>query len=91
MAEKMSSQVVAVSFSAPSQKIAQNIAASISKNISQNTESLNKDQNDNTWFEVISENPIIKIDEISPLIVLAIFLGAIFAAFWVVMVKYYLE
>ena len=91
MPEKRSSQVVAVNFSAPSQKVAQNIATAISKNISQSAENLNKDQNDTAWFEVVSENPVIKINEISPVLVLAIFLGAVFAAFLVVMVRHYLE
>jgi capsular polysaccharide biosynthesis protein len=91
VAEKMSSQIVVVGFSAPNQKIAQNIAAAISKNISQSTDNLNKDQNDITWFEIIAENPVIKINEVSPLIMLAIFFGTVFVAFWVVMVKHYLE
>jgi capsular polysaccharide biosynthesis protein len=90
-ADKLSSQLVAVSFSATDEKIAQKIATAISKIISQNTQSLNKDQNESTWFEVLASAPVVRPNELSPLVVLAIFLGAIFAAFWGVMIKHYLE
>lgn len=90
-ADKLSSQLVAVGFSSPNEKISQRIALAVSKIISQNVQNLNKDQKESTWFEVISGNPVIKINEISPLIVLAIFSGAIFVAFFWVLIKDYLE
>jgi capsular polysaccharide biosynthesis protein len=89
-AEKMSSQVVSVSFSSLNMKSSQDIAQAVSKIIIQNTKELNNDQKDATWFEVLPENPVVKIDEISPLTVLALLLFAFFAAFWVVMIKHYL-
>jgi capsular polysaccharide biosynthesis protein len=90
-AEKLSSQVLSITFSASSEKISQNIAQSISKIISENTQSLNKDQAENAWFEVIFENPVIRINQVDFLMILAVLFGAIFTAFWIVMIKHYLE
>jgi capsular polysaccharide biosynthesis protein len=90
-AEKMSSQIVSVSFSSPNKKSSQDIAQAVSKIIIQNTQELNRDQKDATWFKVLPENPVVKIDEVSLLMVLAVLFSAFFAAFWVVMIKHYLE
>ncbi len=90
-AEKLSSQLVAVGFSTADEKSSQKIAQAISKIISQNVQNLNKDQKENNWFEIISGDPVVKINETSPLIMLAIFLGAIFVAFFGVLIKHYLE
>lgn len=88
-AEKMSSQVVAVNFSSKDNKTAQNIAGAISKVISKNIKDLNKEQSEKTWFEVIFENPVTKVDKISLLAILAVISFAVFAAFWVVMIRHY--
>ncbi len=90
-AEKMSSQIVSVRFSSSNKKSASDIAAAISKIISQNTQNLNKEQKNETWFEVIFESPVIKIDKISLLAIVFSFLGAIFAGFMAVMIKHYLS
>ncbi|HRZ95610.1 MAG TPA: Wzz/FepE/Etk N-terminal domain-containing protein [Candidatus Moranbacteria bacterium] len=90
-AEKKSSQVVAASFSAQNKKNSENMAQAVSKIISQKTENLNKDQKDSAWFHVIFENPVIRIDEVSFLTSVLVFFGAVFTAFWIVMIKHYLE
>lgn len=90
-AEKMSSQVVSVSFSASDRKSSQEIAQAVSKIVSQNTRELDRDQKDNTWFEVISEDPVIKEDEISPFSILIVLLGSVFGSFLIVLIKHYLE
>lgn len=90
-AEKRSSQIVAVNFSAPSEKIAKNIATSVSKIISKKTKDLNISQKENTWFQIFSEEPVVKENKINFLIILATFLFAIFIAFWAVLIKHYLE
>ncbi len=91
VAEKRSSQIVAVSFSAPNQKMAQSIALSVSKIISQNIQSLNQDQKETVWFEISSAEPVIRPNEINPFVVPIVFLGAIFLAFFGVLFKHYLE
>ncbi|MFA5961886.1 MAG: hypothetical protein WC848_04350 [Parcubacteria group bacterium] len=90
-ADKLSSQLIAVSFSAPDEKISHKIASSVAKIVSQNVQNLNKDQNENTWFEVLSSDPVIRIEEASSLVMLAIFCGSIFLAFWAVMFRHYLK
>jgi len=90
--EKMSSQVVLVSFSAESPETAKKVSASIVKEISKNTENLNKDQQENTWFEIISSDPLIIKDFVSPLVLLIFsFLAGLFIAFWAVLIVHYLK
>jgi len=90
-AEKMSSQVVQISFLAPDLKTSRNIAQSVSRVVSENTQNLNKDQKDNAWFEVIPEDPITRIDKIGVLEIFVIFFSAIFLAFWVALAKHYFK
>jgi capsular polysaccharide biosynthesis protein len=90
-AEKMSSQVVQISFSASNFKTSRNIAQSVSRIVFENTQNLNKDQEDNTWFEIISEDPVIRIDKTGILEIFGILFSAIFLAFWVTLAKHYLE
>ena len=90
-AEKLSSQIVLANFSASDSKTAQNIAQAISKIILENTEDLNKDQAEKTWFEVIFQNPVVKVDKIGWPVILATIFFAFFAAFWAVMIKHYMS
>lgn len=91
-AEKLSAQVVSVSFSSPSENSARKIAEAISKVISKNTQSLNADQNEETWFEIIPQDPVISRKIYDPwLIFLGSLLAGIFIGFWIVMIKHYLK
>lgn len=90
-AEKRSSQIVAVSFSSVDQKTSQNIAEAISIVIFENTANLNKNQKENTWFEIIAKDPVIKINKTSPLVFLIALIVGIFLGFWAVMIKHYFE
>lgn len=90
--EKLSSQVITVSFSSPDPKTAQKISQSVVDVISQSTQSLNKNQKEDTWFEIVPQNPVIM--RYSPdfkLILLGSILAGLFIGFWVVMVKHYSE
>lgn len=91
LAEKRSAQIVAVSFSAPDQKMAKSIALSVSKVISQNIQNLNQNQKEATWFEVVPNDPVIRLHKINPLAVAILFVVAIFLAFFGVLFKHYLE
>lgn len=88
--EKLSPQIVSVNFSSPDQKTAEKISRSIVKVISGNTQSLNKDQKNSTWFEIIPQDPITKkycLD--NTLLLMASLLFGFFAGFWVVMIRHY--
>jgi len=92
VAEKLSAQIVSVSFSATSENSAKKIAEAVSEVVAINTESMNKNQNEDTWFAVVAQNPVIVRDEISPFIIfLASLAVGIFVGFWLVMLKHYLK
>lgn len=90
--EKMSSQVISVTYSSSDPKTAQNMATALQKIISKNTDNLNKDQREDAWFEVVAHDHITKRDIFNPVMILivAVLIG-IFAAFWVVMIRHYLN
>jgi len=90
--EKLSSQIVSVSFSAKDENSARKISDAISEIISSNTELLNKNQNENTWFEIVAQAPVIVRDNVGALIIfLASLAVGIFLGFWIVMIKHYLK
>ena len=92
VAEKLSSQVVSVSFSAKDENSAKKISMAVLEVINRNTESLNKNQNESTWFAVVAQNPVIVQDRISPFILLVASLAmGMFLGFWIMMLKYYLK
>jgi capsular polysaccharide biosynthesis protein len=92
VAEKLSSQIVAVSFAADNEKSAQRISDAVLEIISKNTEALNKNQNEDSWFEIVAQNPVIMQDRVSPIILLlASLVMGMFLGFWIVMVKHYLK
>lgn len=91
-AEKLSSQLVAVSFSSPNFSQAQKVSASLSNEISKNIEALNKDQQESGWFEVVAHEPVIVKTAYDPVVIfLASLLVGIFIAFWTVLIIHYLK
>ncbi|MFA7209119.1 MAG: hypothetical protein WC120_02430 [Parcubacteria group bacterium] len=91
-AEKLSAQIVAVSFSAKDGKSAEKISAAIPETITKNIKLLNKKQNEAAWFEIVAQDPVIIQDRIGALaILLASAALGIFLGFWAVMLKHYLE
>lgn len=91
-AEKRSSQIVAVSFSADTASNVQKIAAGAVNVLNGNTDALNTDQKENTWFKLVYGAPVIvKYQPNYKIIFFAAFFLGIFLAFWVVLVKHYLE
>ncbi|KKR21402.1 MAG: hypothetical protein UT50_C0008G0002 [Candidatus Moranbacteria bacterium GW2011_GWA2_39_41] len=92
VAEKLSSQIVSVSFSAKDENSAKKISTAVLEVIGRNTESLNKNQDENTWFAVVAQNPVIVQDRIIPSILLLASLAmGMFLGFWIVMLKHYLK
>lgn len=89
--KKLSSQVVSVSFSARNANLAEKISSAVTEVISENTEVLNKNQNEDTWFKIIAQDPVIVRDKMSPLFILLASLAAgVFLSFWTVFVFHYL-
>ncbi len=91
-AEKKSSQVIEVKFSANNYELAKNISDQVIIVISERIENLGNSQKERNWFKIIAEKPVIRKNEYNfGIILLASFLGGIFMAFWVVMLKHYFE
>lgn len=91
-AEKLSSQMVAVRFSASNLNIARKISAALPEIISKNTERLNQNQKENTWFQVVPQEAVIIQNTFDPFLVFVITLAiGIFAAFWAAMIAHYIK
>jgi hypothetical protein len=68
------------------------MSRAVAKIITANTESLNENQKESTWFEIVPQEPIIK--KYFPGILLSFFaplIMGLFLGFWVVLIKHYLE
>jgi len=92
VAEKLSSQIVSVSFSTKSEKSAQKISEAVLEIVARNTQALNKNQNEETWFAVVAQDPVIMRDNVSSMIILiAALLMGMFLGFWIVMIRHYLK
>ena len=90
--EKLSSQVVAVSFGTSNKEEAGKISNAINKILTKNISELNKNQKEETWFEIVAHDPITVQDNFNLLLVAIVFLlVGIFIAFWVVLIIHYLE
>ena len=91
-AEKLSSQIVSISFSTPNASQGRKISDAIVKEISKNTDMLNQSQNEESWFKIVAQDPVIVQWRIGPLIIFAAsFLAGLFVAFWLVLIIHYLE
>lgn len=90
--EKLSSQIVRVSFSAPDENIAHKIAEATSEVVAKNVEMLNKNQNEDTWFRVIDQKPVIVKNQGNGWTIFVFpLLAGIFMGLWVVMIRHYLK
>jgi capsular polysaccharide biosynthesis protein len=91
-AEKLSSQVVSIKFSAANSEKAKRLANSIVEIISQETATLNQNQQEENWFKIVALNPVVLISRVNPfLLFLASLIMGIFLGFWIVLVRHYLK
>jgi capsular polysaccharide biosynthesis protein len=91
-ANKLSSQVVSVKFSAPDKKTAEKIAVAVFNILKKNTDQLNEDQKEDAWFEIKAQDPIIIQTTFDyKIIFLVSLLVGVFLGFWVVLFRHYLE
>jgi len=90
--EKLSSQMVSISFSARDESSARKISDSVSGIVTKNVEALNEDQNEDTWFRIKAQEPVIvkSRGNIWTMLVFPLLAG-IFVGLWAVMVRHYLK
>lgn len=90
--QRLSSQIINVTYVTADSELAKKTAKAIIESINRNSEELNKLQQEESWFLVIGENPIIRENKINWIFSGLIFLCAgIFIGTWVVFLKHYLE
>lgn len=91
-ADKMSSQIVLVTLQVKSREEAKKISSALVEAVEENTETLNKDQKEETWFKIVANDPVIMENTVSFLtLALASLLLGIFLAFWTVLFAHYLK
>lgn len=91
-AERLSSQMIKVSFIVEDRNQAQKITEVIDRVLNNKVSELNLEQKNPQWFKVLVSYPVISEQKINPMLLLAIFLsGGIFLGFWVVLIKHYLK
>ena len=91
-ADKLSSQIVSVKFATADEKNAKDISAAIIKVINKNTQDLNAEQKDATWFEIVTRDPVIvKKGYSAGLVLVASLFSGLFLAFWLVMFRHFLK
>lgn len=90
--EKLSSQLVSVSFSSADENSAREIADAVSEVIEKNVEMLNENQAEDTWFRVIAQKPVMakNVGNIWMILVFPMMAG-IFIGLWIVMLRHYLK
>jgi capsular polysaccharide biosynthesis protein len=90
--EKLSSQIVSIKFSTNTPEKAKKISDSIGKIIARNIDSLNKNQKEESWFEVVAQNPVIVQNKVNFwLVILAALALGIFLGLWTVLIICYLK
>jgi len=90
--EKLSSQVISVSYGSSDEKTAKRMAFAIEDILSKNIASLNQYQKEENWFKIITHNPVIIRDNPNLLFISIFFLLiGIFLSFWLVLIIHYLK
>jgi capsular polysaccharide biosynthesis protein len=91
-AERLSSQVIQISYIASDSTTAQNISQSVLKIINGESEKLNQDQKETSWFRVLGGDPVVKENKFNwGITLLASLILGVFFGMWVIMIKHYLE
>ncbi len=89
-AERLSSQMIQVTYKATGTTEARAIARSLIKRVNEETDTLNKDQQEVSWFVVVGDEPVAIDGKISLAVTVAIALAlGIFLGFWTVLVRHY--
>jgi uncharacterized protein involved in exopolysaccharide biosynthesis len=89
-AERLSSQMIRVSYWTKDPDQARRLSRSLVKTVNAETESLNKEQKDEAWFMVMGDDPVVRDGRTTwPLSMgIALTLG-LFFGFWTVLLRHY--
>lgn len=90
--EKLSSQIVSIKFSADTPEKAKNISDSITQVVAKNIASLNANQKEKNWFEIVAQDPVIAENTLNFwVVILAALAAGIFLGLWAVLIIHYLS
>jgi capsular polysaccharide biosynthesis protein len=90
--QRLSSQLVQVTYFTGDAATAQNISKSILKIIASQTEELNQLQKEENWFKVLGDEPVVKENKFSWILALVASLAlGIFFGIWAVFIRHYIE
>jgi capsular polysaccharide biosynthesis protein len=89
-AQRLSSQMIQAVYYVDGPKIGKQLSDSILKVLNQETEKLDEDQNEKTWFRVIGSEPVVILNQFRTgyVLLISLMLG-FFLGFWGVMLKHY--
>ncbi len=91
-AKRLSSQMISVTFASPTVEYAKKTASSIVDILNKQTEELNKQQKQSTWFYILGSEPVITVAGWPwPKVLVASLLVGAFLAFWTVLLRHYFE
>jgi capsular polysaccharide biosynthesis protein len=91
-AERLSSQMIRVTYSAENEQVAKKLSQSIISNLNRESMDLNKSQQDQTWFLIVGDDPVVRDGRLSVLFVMGISIAlGIFIGFWMVLLRHYRE
>lgn len=91
-AQRLSSQTIKVAYTTTDAKLAKKIATSLVAVLNNNTDNLNKLQNEESWFILTGEDPIIRENRASFPLAMSISLAVgLFFGVWAVFIRHYLK
>lgn len=89
-AERLSSQMIAVTYQTADQESAARVAKVLVSVIDQESTTLNETAQEESWFTVIGDDPVIRDGRVGLALVLAVSLiGGVFIGFWAVLFRHY--
>lgn len=89
-AERLSSQMIKVTYAAKDATVARRMAQSIENRVNAESNVLNKDQQETSWFMVIGSEPVTQDGRFSLAFALAVSSAlGLFLGFWVVLLRHY--
>lgn len=91
-AQRLSSQTIKVAYTTTDAKLAKKITTSLVAVLNNNTDNLNKLQNEESWFILTGEDPIIRENRASFPLAMSISLAVgLFFGVWAVFIRHYLK
>lgn len=91
-AERLSSQMIQVTYTATDEQMAKRLSQSIMNNLNRESMDLNKGQRDRSWFLIVGDDPVVRDGRLSMgLVAIVSLVLGMFIGFWMVLLRHYFE